>query len=179
MISKIRFLGVDQSFTSSGYVILDENDNIIDFGRICTTSEHGDVFDRAWLVAKTIGMLYQAHNPTFVGIEGLAFSKFGDATRDLAGLQFTIVNYLQYVVHCPKEKIIIPSPNEIKKFATGKGNANKDLMVASLPKEVVKLFETRNYKKTTGLTDVTDSYWISKIILAHYLKYYRREHQTA
>lgn len=175
MISEIRFLGIDQSYTSSGYTVLNEVGNIVDFGRICTTEEdHGDIFDRAWVIAKAVGMLYQAHNPFFIGIEGLAFSKVGNATRDLAGLQFTIVNYLQYIINCPKKKIIIPSPNEIKKFATGRGNAGKNDMIATLPIDVVKLFESREYKKTTGLTDIADSYWISKMILSHYLKHFKK-----
>lgn len=169
MTSKIRFLGIDQSFTSTGYSILDENNQIVDFGRIITTEEaQGDVFERAYFVAYYVGVLYQAHLPKLVALEGLAFSKFGDATRDLAGLQFTIVNYLRNVIQIPKEEILIPTPNTVKKFATGKGNSNKDALVDSLPKDVLQLFKDRKYKKTTGLTDVTDAYWIARIAVDTY-----------
>lgn len=170
MASNIRFIGIDQSFTSSGYVVMDEQTNIVDFGRIVTSEKNGDIFDRAHVTASVIGTLYLAHLPQYVGLEGLAFSKMGDATRDLAGLQFTIVNHLRYTIKCPREKIIIVSPNEVKKFATGKGNSKKEAMVDSLPTDVVKLFEQRNYKKTTGLTDITDAYWITRLMIDFYQK---------
>lgn len=169
MTSKIRFLGIDQSFTSTGYVVLDENNQMIDFGRIITNEEQqGDVFDRAHFIASYIGVLYLAHTPQLIGLEGLAFSKFGDATRDLAGLQFTIVNYLRNNMKIKKDDMLIPTPNTVKKFATGKGNSNKDALVDSLPKDVLQLFKDRKYKKTTGLTDVTDAYWIARITVDAY-----------
>jgi N-acetyl-gamma-glutamylphosphate reductase len=77
---------------------------------------------------------------------------------------------LRKVVGIPSDRLLIPSPNEIKKFATTKGNATKDVMVAALPKDVAKLFAGKNLKKTTGLTDVTDAYWIAELLRARYMK---------
>jgi Holliday junction resolvasome RuvABC endonuclease subunit len=94
-----------------------------------------------------------------VALEGLAFSKMGNATRDLAGLQFSIITYLRYV--CQYKTLII-SPNTVKKTATGKGNAKKEEMYEALPQEVKNLFKDMNLKKTTGRYDLTDSYWIGK-----------------
>lgn len=155
------YLGIDQSFTSCGVVLLDESKNVIEATTIKTSKEQ-DIFERAWYIADTISSDFlTVYEPEIVGLEGLAFSKFGDATRDLAGLQFTLVNYFRHF-HELKENLVIVSPNELKKFATTKGNAKKEQMVDSLPKNVLESFRDQNYKKTTGLYDVTDAYWIAR-----------------
>ena len=164
------FLGIDQSFTSTGIVVLDDIGAMIKFATI-KSDKQLDAFERAWLISQEISNSYiNFYAPEMVGLEGLAFSKFGDATRDLAGLQFTLVNCLRHVHSydeadeelAPGTSVIIVSPNELKKFATGKGNAKKQQMVDCLPKNVLESFKKQNYKKTTGLYDLADAYWIAK-----------------
>jgi Holliday junction resolvasome RuvABC endonuclease subunit len=159
------FLGIDQSFRSSGIVIIDESTAIIEATTIVAPKDL-DIFARALFIAEAISNQFiKVHNPTLIGLEGLAFSKIGNATRDLAGLQFTIVNYLRSNHTCTEENLIVVSPNELKKFATTKGNAKKEVMVDFLPESVLELFQEKNYKKTTGLYDVTDAYWIARYLL--------------
>lgn len=161
------FLGIDQSFTSCGVVVLDEKATLVEKATIRSLKDGStDIFDRAWEIADTISTNFiNSYAPEVIGLEGLAFSKFGDATRDLAGLQFTIINYLRHINSYTKENLLIVSPNELKKFATTKGNAKKQEMVDSLPQNVLESFQEANYKKTTGLYDVTDAYWIARFIL--------------
>lgn len=159
------FLGIDQSFNSCGVVVLNEKKKIIEATTIKSSKEQ-DIFDRAWFIADQLSSKFiTKYVPEVVGLEGLAFSKFGDATRDLAGLQFTIVNYLRQRHEYVNGELIIVSPNTLKKFATTKGNAKKEQMVDSLPKNVLESFQKQNYKKTTGLYDVTDAYWIARYII--------------
>lgn len=159
------FLGIDQSFNSCGVVVLDEKKKIVEATTIKSSKEQ-DIFDRAWFIADQLSSKFiTKYVPEFIGLEGLAFSKFGDATRDLAGLQFTIVNYLRQRHTYGSGDLLIVSPNTLKKFATTKGNAKKEQMVASLPKNVLESFQKQNYKKTTGLYDVTDAYWIARYII--------------
>lgn len=164
-----RVLGIDQSFTSAGYVILDESGEVVDFGTIRTVGEKngvandGDIFDRATMV--TEGMIAHAteHDVALVGLEGLAFSKFGNATRDLAGLQFVLITQLKKTKFGGNMEII--SPNLVKKFATGKGSADKVAMAAAMPQKFLDDIAERNYKKTTGLYDIADAYWIARYTL--------------
>lgn len=167
------FLGIDQSFTSTGVVVINDSGAMIKSATIKTPKDL-DIFERAWQVANTISTDYiNAYTPEMIGLEGLAFSKFGDATRDLAGLQFTLVNHLRHIHSydevddelVPNTHVIVVSPNELKKFATTKGNAKKQQMVDCLPKYVLESFKKQNYKKTTGLYDVTDAYWIARYVL--------------
>lgn len=158
------YLGIDQSYNSCGIVVLDEKAKVI-VSDTLKSSKDRDIFYRAEEISEQIVSYAHGYNAVMVGIEGLAFSKFGDATRDLAGLQFVIVNRLRYSSNYDDSMITIVSPNELKKFATTKGNAKKEEMVDSLPKNVLESFQEQNYRKTTGLYDVTDAYWIARYIL--------------
>jgi Holliday junction resolvasome RuvABC endonuclease subunit len=70
--------------------------------------------------------------------------------------------------------IVIPPPNELKKYATGKGNADKELMHSSLPEDIRKRLEEKNYRKTTGLYDIADAYWLARYALEHHQKTQKR-----
>ncbi|TFH08865.1 MAG: hypothetical protein E4H14_05635 [Candidatus Thorarchaeota archaeon] len=165
-MSDKNYMGIDQSFTSCGVIVLNQKSKVVHSSTIKSPKTDGiDIFDRAWFIAKKVSDLINEYTPERVGLEGLAFSKFGDATRDLAGLQFILVNHLRRVHSY--DNLIIVSPNELKKFATTRGNAKKEQMVDSLPKNVLESFQKQNFKKTTGLYDVTDAYWIAKYVSDH------------
>lgn len=121
------------------------------------TDKTKDIFTRAWDVSRKVGALAMQYEVDSTAVEGLAFGKFGDATRDLAGLQFCVVNVIRQI--CKGELTII-TPNTVKKVATGKGNSKKEPMYDALPDDVKGLFEQKKYKKTTGRYDLTDAYWI-------------------
>ena len=57
------------------------------------------------------------------------------------------------------------APAQVKKFATGKGNANKEKMIEAFKEEtgcdLLKIFEC-NY--TSPVSDIADSYFICKFI---------------
>lgn len=66
-----------------------------------------------------------------------------------------------------------PAPTEIKKFATGKGNANKELMYEAWLKEtkidLLKLFDSKRHGNNSGkikspINDIVDAYWLCKLI---------------
>lgn len=154
-------MGIDQSFTSSGIVLINEHEAVIETFRI-TSNKENDIFARAYGIANEISSIVGRFNPDIIGLEGLAFSKFGDATRDLAGLQFVIVTRLRYTHKY--DNLVVVTPNALKKYATAKGGANKNDMVDALPPNVLESFK-QSYKKTSGLYDITDGYWIAKYSL--------------
>jgi Holliday junction resolvasome RuvABC endonuclease subunit len=59
-------------------------------------------------------------------------------------------------------KVEVVVPGTVKKFATGSGKATKEEMIDSLPKHVREYFDALGVKKTTGLADLTDAYFIAK-----------------
>lgn len=164
----VQVIGIDQSYKSAGVCIMNEDSSVCDMYTIKTDKTQGDIFYRANYIAEQVAAVVEKYHPVCLGLEGLAFAKFGDATRDLAGLQFVVVSALRYKYNF--EAIVIPSPNEVKKYATGKGNADKVAVYEALPEDIRKTLEAKNYRKTTGLYDIADAYWIAKYALEFYQK---------
>lgn len=153
----MKILAIDQSYTSSGIVILD--DGVMTYCERFVTDKEKDVFERAWELTEQLRAIALNCKPDLIAMEGLAFAKNGNATRDLAGLQHTIMTVMRFVDGWP---VVIISPNTVKKTATGKGNAKKDEMVLQLPADVRSEFDALGVKKTTGLQDLSDAFWIGK-----------------
>lgn len=151
-------LGIDQSYNSSGIIVL-EDDNII-YSECFKSNKNFDRFGQAYEIATHIGDLVEIHKPDIVAIEGLAFGMRGNVTRDLGGLQFVIVAHLQEV---KKQSVKIVAPLTVKKMATGSGKAKKSEMIDALPQYALDNFLTLGVKKTTGLSDLSDAFWIAKV----------------
>ena len=154
----MRILGIDQSYTSSGLVIIADGE--VELCEKYSSDKSEDSFARAWDISVFIRNVAVTRKVDFVGIEGLAFGMRGDATRDLAGLQFCIVNLLRE----QEFAVEVIAPNAVKKFATGNGKAQKQELYEALPLNTQTKFLELGVKKTTGLYDLTDAYWIAKII---------------
>lgn len=158
----MTILAIDQSYTSSGIVVLDD-DNILHAERFITDKDE-EIYRRAWDITNRTVELAEQYEVEYIAIEGLAFSKFGNATRDLAGLQFVIICKLRFEYDF---EIRIAPPKTMKKVATGSGNAKKGDLIDALPDHHRKQFEAMNLKKTTGLSDLADAYWIGKTAQAN------------
>lgn len=163
----MTILGIDQSFTCTGYCVLTEEGNISTFGNIRTSTEDGDIYHRARMIVDILREIAYNNNIDTVCIEGLAFGGVGNATRQLAGLQFLIVDSFRPTV-CN-----IIAPAAVKKLALGKtkGKIKKQDLFEALPLETQTLFLSSGVKKTTGLYDIVDSYFIAKsglpVIIPH------------
>lgn len=153
-----NIMGMDQSLTKTAWVILNYDGTLNKFD-IIKTNKDDDLFHRCWNIAHQLLKVADSNDVKFTSLEGLAFGMMGSATRDLAGLQAVIMCVMQYV---GKHDVRIVSPTAVKKFAAG-GKADKTLMISSLPEEVRQSFMDAGYKKTTGLADLADAYWIAKM----------------
>lgn len=152
-----KVMGVDQSYTNCGFVVKDETNDVIEFGTFKTAAAM-DVYDRAQQLADFIVGKVKQHEITKLNIEGLAFGIRGDATRDLAGLLFTVITNVRRHTSATIEII---APTSLKRFATGSGKSDKAAMISSVPEHVLNRFLEAKYKKTTGLADVCDAYWLA------------------
>jgi Holliday junction resolvasome RuvABC endonuclease subunit len=163
------FVGVDQSFSCTGYFIVDNDNNILEFGtKSAKKSDDVDIFDRSWSVAQQLVSVIKNYEKPIICIEGLSFGQIGSATRDLAGLQHTIINVLREL-HNIRDITIVP-PTTLKKHALGKGKGSKQEMVESLPSNVLDVLISNKYKKSNGLYDLADAFWLSQYIRTHKLK---------
>ncbi len=157
------FMGIDQSFTSTGVVILDDSSNMIHTA-IISSEKNVDFFERAYIISQEINKLISTYNVTDITLEGLAFGGIGNATRQLSGLQYTIVIGIRKTMS--KECNLVP-PTTLKKFATEKGTASKEDMYKAVPEEIQEFFLTQKIKKTKGLYDCVDAYWLARYSILH------------
>ena len=107
----------------------------------------------------------QAWITTAVFIEGYAFATSGKSHVRSVAENTGLLKHKMYKVKQPFTSI---PPTVIKKYATGKGNANKELMYDAFCAEILtppdlKSKLTPNSKKLRNpVTDIVDSYFICK-----------------
>ncbi len=154
----MHYIGIDQSYTSTGFVVLNKQKEIIDC-KILQSTKTDDIFKRSWDLSENIISEIKKYSESKLAIEGLAFAMRGNATRDLAGLQFTIINKIKFMLN---KDITIVAPPSLKKSATKNGKASKEVMIESLPSNIYEYFtKEKNWKKSRGLTDITDAYFLA------------------
>lgn len=105
------------------------------------------------------------HNVDVVYLEGYAFGAVGRVFQiaENAGI-------LKYILWSCDIDIITVPPTVIKKFATGKGNANKEMMYDSFLNELkVDIREEVGIinKQWNPVSDIIDSYYIAKFGLSN------------
>ena len=101
---------------------------------------------------------FGAYNKIYICIEGISY---GSSTRtksifDLAGLNYLIREMVirKSLSNPDKIRFVIGTPGEIKKFATGNGNANKDVIINCF-KQIYPDFALPK------LDDVADAYFMA------------------
>lgn len=85
-----------------------------------------------------------------------------------------ILKYLLWKYNVP---FITVPPTQIKKFATGKGNAKKEQMLEAFTKETnldLSKIMGQAGKLDSPVTDVVDAYYIAKYAKAHYEQNHQR-----
>jgi hypothetical protein len=100
-----------------------------------------------------------------VFIEGYAFATSGKSyVRSVAENS----GLLKHKMYKANQTFTSIPPTVIKKYATGKGNANKELMYDAFSKQCVapvglqKTLRPKSNKLSNPTTDIVDAYWICK-----------------
>lgn len=159
-------VGIDQSFASTGFVRLNSLKEI-EHVDILMSKITDPIHYRIHNIASQITSLITADD--YVFIEGLPFKSFGNATRDLAGLQSVIIEHLIYFA-IVNDVTIVP-PKTLKTFATGNGKATKQDVFDECPKDVqyviTDYIESYNAKNKIKLKpsqkyDLADAYWLAR-----------------
>ena len=101
----------------------------------------------------------------YVFIEGYAFATSGKSHVRSVAENSGLLKHKMYKSNQPFRSI---PPTVIKKFATDKGNANKEVMHDSFiretdtPSDLKTILRPKSTKPTSPITDIVDSYWICK-----------------
>lgn len=110
------------------------------------------------MLTQTVNSIIERHDilpdNIYVVIEGISYGSTirTSSVFDLAGLNYMI----RYVMMSIADNIIISPPSHIKKFATGVGNANKELMTDTFKAIHPEL-------DIPKADDIADAYFMSKL----------------
>lgn len=77
-----------------------------------------------WICKKVLGLL-PTWGETLVVIEGFSFGSKGAALYEIGGLGYIV----RYALWFKNVTLIEVAPSQVKKFATGKGNVNKNIVI--------------------------------------------------
>ena len=160
-------LGIDYSSTSTGLVLLDGQ------GKISTSTcikPEGSIFDdrildlwdsiNSWFEELVMFEKIKSVNELdFIGIESPAFHSKGKVVDLAAGYGFIKYSLLNYGY-----RVMSVTPSEVKKFATGKGNATKDDMIEATPDDDYEKLLSSNEYGFDGIEDLVDAYWVAKLV---------------
>lgn len=120
-------LGIDPSFTASGLIFLQTPDNHHD--EILIASKGSSTIERVRYVYRIINTKIEEYKPDLIVIEAFAFSRPNQAHQ---------IGYLGLRIREEIERLnfsyIEPTPNQVKKFCSGKGNCAKELILQQVYK---------------------------------------------
>lgn len=138
-------LGIDQSLTATGITLLDNNQchcELVETERTkktkCPTI---DYTRRLIFIQDFFKDLVEKESIDYMAMEGMSFGSRGSTIFDLGGLSHMIRRiFLDNSIPF----VIIP-PKTLKKFFTGNGNANKEMMIEEAVNRDLDIQITKNY----------------------------------
>lgn len=142
-------IGLDLSLTHTGICVLSK-DNFETFS--VTSKPHGNghvlELERMLKIVDRLTAEVEKHKASLVVIEGLAFmARNTTALVQLSGLNYLIRDRL----YQRKIPFVIVAPSTLKKFITGKGNAQKDHLMLELYKRYGVTILDNNESDAFGL----------------------------
>lgn len=159
------YMGIDQSLTGTGVAVrngIEYNYYLIETEK--TKNTKCPTIDRTRRLVhlkQEIKDIILKHNPEIICMEGMAFGAQGAAIFDIGGLSHIFRElFLELDV-----KFIIAPPTVIKKFWTGKGNADKMMMIENAEIRGVEIPYTKKYKGEVKFNDnVVDAHAMCEFI---------------
>ena len=156
-------IGIDPSLTSTGIVVL--RGNKVELAvttknkpALGTIERVRLIYERIVCVAESLtdGEKWQA--PDLIVIEGFSYGSKGRSVFDIAYLGWRIREELEWL----KEQDNIPwlevPPSQLKKFATGQGNANKEIILQQVYKRWGVEFSDNNQADAYVLAQIGRAY---------------------
>ena len=132
-------VGLDLSLQNTGFAIVEDNGSILASGVIKSKPSGDKPIDETRRIVRIaeetvqkIDELLPNKNPDIVMIENLAFmARNTTALTQLAGLSHLIRILLEEF----KWPVVMVAPSSLKKFITGKGNSDKNIMMMTVYKD--------------------------------------------
>jgi crossover junction endodeoxyribonuclease RuvC len=147
-------VGLDLSLTHTGFAIVQDDGKVLASGVIKSKLNGDKPIDETIRIVKIaeeimekIDQLVPGNGPDLVIIEGLAFLAQGTSLVQLAGL-----NYLTRILLAEfKWPFVIVAPTSLKKFVTGSGKGEKDMVMMAIYKNYGFEAQDNNVADAFGL----------------------------
>ena len=135
-------VGIDPSLAGFAVCVLDKEAGLLEMVRYSSKPRGKGIHERARRYREVVSVavqLVEKHQPVAIAIEGYSHdSRF--RSEDLAELGGILRHDLDLTA--PSTPMYEPAPSQLKKFATGRGNAEKIAVVAQVVKKWRHEFDT-------------------------------------
>ena len=121
----MRFVGLDLS-TKTGLVIIDESGAVITEKEITSKVKE----DPQRMIDLTEQVLAHLEKDDIIAVEGFSYGSRGRGVAFQYGYGYSV----QIALYTNDFKYLIVTPSQVKKFATGLGNASKESMILPIYK---------------------------------------------
>lgn len=149
------YIGVDPSYSSTGLIILNPAAEIQKQETYKVNKKGTNTEYRLMLIKeKLIDPIIQLNEDGEIKVcmEGPSFSSRGSHVLQMGALNY----FIRYWFYTHKIDYTVRTPNELKKFVTGKGNCKKDLIL-------LKVFQ--KWGEEFSCDDLADAYGLARYIL--------------
>jgi len=147
------FVGIDQSYKSTGLIVLDDEGNILkqENFSIVKGDKIENVEECLAEFEKRIDFIPKINGLVSVYIEGPSYSSDGSRVLQMGGLHY----FLRLFLYKNNIDFKVIAPNSLKKFIY-KGNAKKDLILLKVYKKWGVEFE---------ISDLADAYGLARMAM--------------
>lgn len=156
----MRYVGLDLS-TKTGLVIIDESGNVLTEKEITSKIKK----DPQRMIDLTEQVLSHLEKDDIIAIEGFSYGSRGKGMSFQFGYGYSV----QIALYTNDYDYLIVTPSQVKKFATGKGNASKDNMILPIYKKWGYEHESDNVRDAFVLAQIAIA-TRSKLNLTNYQK---------
>jgi Holliday junction resolvasome RuvABC endonuclease subunit len=149
------YIGIDPSYSSTGLIHLNEEAKIIKQETIKVNKKGTNTVWRLIKVKeKLIDPIIALHRSELIKVcmEGPSYNSRGSYVLQMGALNYMI----RYWLENEGINYTVRTPNELKKFVTGKGNCKKDLIL-------LKVF--KKWGEEFDCDDLADAYGLARYIL--------------
>lgn len=150
------FIGIDQSTTNTGVVVLTADKKLETFCLI-TPPKKMQIEDRILYTKLQLFDSLSHYNigEVKIGMESISFGSKGRVAQ-----LSMLLGYIYFSLKALCYQVELFTPSHIKKLYCGKGNGKKEDMLGATDIKIIKHFEDR-YKK---IDDLVDAYAIAKLL---------------
>lgn len=157
----MNILGLDLSLSSTGFNIINDNEEIILYGTICTNAKKNTEFERMYIVANKCKELIEEYDVDYVICEN---SFFGDNAR--TGITLArLLGSVAYITIEAEKTLELITPTSARKLLLGNGKSTKEDVCDFIREKYVDIGEYSNKEiKTKGIkktSDIYDSFAVS------------------